>query len=270
MEQEFLGTLALDQVRVVPVARLDSDEARRFCIRTTPTLLRMADGKEAGRCEGAKEIAAALQPPAASQARLLCRRHPVARLRWIEEGDHRAGWVYRRFGGTHGSVPDIYKAMSLRPELMEKVLDLTEREHFSDGFLDCRTKERLATLVSSLNHSRYCTGSHAAGLARLGARRPEIAALVKADVSGTALPPKQRALLEFARRLTTAPQGDVAGQVQQLRDLGWRDEQIFEAAFDVSLFNFFNRMAATYDLEAPPDGWQPHTVPAAPQAVASR
>src|SRR5205807_3856648 len=116
----------------------------------------------------------------------------------------------------------------------------------------------------------YCTSSHAAGLARLGARQPEIAALVKGDLAGTALAPRQRALLEFARRLTRDPQGDIAGQVQQLRDLGWRDEQIFEAAFDVSLFNFFNRMAATYNLEAPPDGWQPRLAPAVPQAVASR
>src|SRR5437762_3225037 len=81
MEQEFLGTLALDQVRVIPVARLDSDAARRFGIRTTPTLLRLADGKEAVRCEGAREVAAALQLPAASPAPQVCRLHPVARLR---------------------------------------------------------------------------------------------------------------------------------------------------------------------------------------------
>ena len=79
---------------------------------------------------------------------------------------------------------------------------------------------------------------------------------------------------EFLRRLTLHP-GEIAdADVTRLRARGWRDEQIFEAAFDVSLFNFFNRMAATYSLEAPPDGWQPHLAsaspapPAAPQAAA--
>src|SRR5438105_587850 len=79
MEREFLGTLPLDQVRVVPVARLDSGLAQRFGVRSTPTLLRIAGGKETGRYETAKAISAALQPPA-HQPRI-CRLRPVARLR---------------------------------------------------------------------------------------------------------------------------------------------------------------------------------------------
>jgi uncharacterized peroxidase-related enzyme len=143
---------------------------------------------------------------------------------------------------------------------MERVLELSERAHFSDGYLDCLTKERLATLVSSLNRSDYCLGSHAAGLAELGAKPSEIAALATGRTEGATRDAKQRGLLTFARRLTREPGRHIKQDIQRLRELGWRDEQIFEAAFDVSLFNFFNRMAAAYDLEAPRDGWKPKQV----------
>ena len=65
--------------------------------------------------------------------------------------------------------------------------------------------------------------------------------------------------MDFARRLTLHP-GEIAdADVARLRAQGWRDEQIFEAAFDASLFAFFNRLAATYGLDYPPDGWNPTT-----------
>ncbi len=263
MERDFLRTLPLGQVRVVSLSGLDAPEARRHAVRETPTLVRLsADGAEAGRCVGAAAIAGELtrQEPIGRAAS--CPAPAGPRLKWVEEDDRRAAWVYRRFQGGREGVPEIYKAMSLRPELMEKVLDLSERAHFSDGYLDHKTKERIATLVSSLNRSPYCTASHAAGLQDLGASSAETVALVGGDIEKTKLSPKHQALLQFARRLTRDPGARVDQDIQRLRALGWRDEQIFEAAFDVGLFNFFNRMAATYRLSAPTDGWQPQLVQA--------
>jgi uncharacterized peroxidase-related enzyme len=190
-----------------------------------------------------------------------CRVWRGPRLRWVEEHDPRARQVYRRLGGGRWSVPDIFKAMSLRPDLMEKTLDLSETGHFSDGYLDRRTKERIATFVSSLNGSHYCVGSHAGGLKELGARAAEVAALARGDLDAASLSPKDRALFEFVRQLTLKPGEVKDADVARLRQKGWQDEQIFEAAFDASLFAFFNRLAATYGLEYPPDGWQPPSAP---------
>jgi uncharacterized peroxidase-related enzyme len=179
------------------------------------------------------------------------------RLRWVEESDPRARRVYRRLGGGRRAVPDIFKAMSLRPDLMEKLLELSERGHFSEGYLDRRTKERIATYVSALNGSHYCVGSHAGGLRDLGARSAEVAALARGDLDGAPLSPHQRALFEFIRRLTLRPGEITDADVKRLKAAGWRDEQIFEAAFDASLFALFNRVAITYGLDYPPDGWLP-------------
>jgi uncharacterized peroxidase-related enzyme len=257
-----------DDLRVVLVSSLDTPVARRFALRETPTLLTLAPGgHEIGRRVGPQAITAVLSASAPSAAsstsssanEATCQVWRGPRLRWIGEDDVRARRIYRRFGGGRWPVPDIFKAMSLRPELMEKALDLSEMGHFSDGYLDRRTKERIATLVSSLNGSHYCLGSHAGGLKDLGARSAEVAALARGDVAGAALPARERALLEFVRRLTLQP-GEIAdADVARLRAQGWRDEQIFEAAFDASLFAFFNRLATTYGLDYPPDGWNPAT-----------
>ena len=75
------------------------------------------------------------------------------------------------------------------------------------------------------------------------------AALESGDLSGPEFSPKQRALLKFVRHLTLKPGEIRPSDVEGVRAAGWKDEQIFEAAFDASLFAFFNRMAVTYGLE---------------------
>jgi uncharacterized peroxidase-related enzyme len=273
VEREFLEGLRREgparrreDVRVVLLNNLESPTAHRFRIRETPTLLALEPGgHEISRRTGPQAISAALAATAPSKpgamstasAGTSCRVWRGPRLRWVEESDPQARRVYRRFGGGRWGVPDIFKAMSLRPELMEKALDLSETGHFTDGYLDRRTKERIATFVSSLNGSPYCVGSHAGGLQGLGARSAEVAALARGDLEAASLAPRERALLEFVRRLTLTPSDVRDDDVRRLRAKGWRDEQIFEAAFDASLFAFFNRLAATYGLDSPPDGWKP-------------
>jgi uncharacterized peroxidase-related enzyme len=272
VEQQFLVGLRRDgpardrnDLRVVLIDSLDSSVARRFSIRPTPTFLALEPGgREISRRVGPQAITAALGAtaagngsPARARQRPLCQVWQGPRLRWVEETDPRARQVYRRFGGGRWEVPDIFKAMSLRPDLMEKALDLSEMGHFADGYLSRRTKERIATLVSSLNGSPYCLGSHAGGLHSLGAASAEVAALARGDLAGASLPARECALLEFVRRLTLAPGKVSDDDVKRLRAIGWRDEQIFEAAFDASLFALFNRLASAYGLSYPADGWKP-------------
>jgi uncharacterized peroxidase-related enzyme len=273
LERQFLVSLRRDgpardrdDIRVVLLNSLDGPIAHRFGVRETPTLLALEPGgREISRRVGPEAITATLAANAAGRQSALgagsspatCQVWRGPRLRWVEESDPRARRVYRRFAGGQWGVPDIFKTMSLRPELMEKALDLSEIGHFSDGFLDRRTKERIATFVSALNGSHYCTGSHAGGLRDLGARPGEIEALTRGDLEAARLSPGDRVLFEFVRQLTLKP-GEIRDEdVARLRAGGWRDEQIFEAAFDASLFSFFNRMAITYGLDYPPDGWKP-------------
>lgn len=87
-------------------------------------------------------------------------------------------------------------------------------------------------------------------------------ALRNGDLDAAGLPRPERLLLEFAETITRAAYQVTDEQVQGLRDAGWNDEQIAEAAYDAALFNLFVRLADTFGIE-PPALYEPEGIPAA-------
>lgn len=90
-------------------------------------------------------------------------------------------------------------------------------------------------------------------------------ALRNGDLDAAGLPSSERLLLEFAGTITKAAYRVTDEQVQALRDAGWRDEQIAEAAYDAALFNLFVRLADTFGIE-PPQLYEPQGIPPAARA----
>ena len=90
--------------------------------------------------------------------------------------------------------------------------------------------------------------------------RPVADALRDGNLDAAGLERPERLLLEFAGTITTAAYRVTDEQVQQLRDVGWSDEQIAEAAYDAALFNLFVRLADTFDIE-PPAMYEPEGIP---------
>ena len=100
-------------------------------------------------------------------------------------------------------------------------------------------------------------GSHAAALRSQGAS-PELVDAIGTDKLDSAeIDPKDRALLKFVKVLTLNPARTRDTDVQAMREVGWTDEQIWEAALEVSMFSLLNRMADAYGLDYPPGGWFP-------------
>jgi len=78
------------------------------------------------------------------------------------------------------------------------------------------------------------------------------------------MPPKERALLGYVEVLTLRPAEVTDELTEGLRTAGWKDEEIFEAAFVTALFAFFNRMSESYGLDWVPGGWRPPAASAFP------
>ena len=81
-------------------------------------------------------------------------------IKWIEEpdatGDLAAAYAeYFKHRPERAQVADILKCFSLRPDFLKQVMDASWTVHFSDGHLDRRTKEMIATYVSGLNQCPY-------------------------------------------------------------------------------------------------------------------
>jgi alkylhydroperoxidase family enzyme len=87
-------------------------------------------------------------------------------------------------------------------------------------------------------------------------------ALRDGDLDAAGLDKPERMLLEFVGTITTGAYRVTDEKVQALRDVGWRDEQIAEAAYDAALFNLFVRLADTFGIE-PPAVYEPTGIPRA-------
>ena len=65
--------------------------------------------------------------------------------------------VYDEWRALRGRklVPGILKCFSARPDFLRKVIEFSDCVHFSEGHLNRRTKEMIATYVSALNHCPF-------------------------------------------------------------------------------------------------------------------
>jgi alkylhydroperoxidase family enzyme len=84
----------------------------------------------------------------------------MPRIAWINEPDATGElaelyryWLERN--PERPGIPGILKCFSQSTELFRSILDLSYRVHFSDGHLDRRLKELIATWVSALNQCPY-------------------------------------------------------------------------------------------------------------------
>jgi alkylhydroperoxidase family enzyme len=94
-------------------------------------------------------------------------------------------------------------------------------------------------------------------------------ALREGDLDAAHLDRPHRLLLDFVATITKHAYKVTDEQVQGLRDAGWSDEQIAEAAYDAALFNLFVRLADTFGIEPPPI-YEPDGVPAAARPPSDR
>ena len=82
------------------------------------------------------------------------------RIAWVED-DQASGELaeiyeaWREQNPDRGDVPEILKCFSARPDFLAPVMQASYGLHFTDGHLDRRQKEAIATYVSALNQCEY-------------------------------------------------------------------------------------------------------------------
>ena len=64
---------------------------------------------------------------------------------------------------------------------------------------------------------------------------------------------KEAALCAWAEKLTLTPTEMKEGDVKTLRQIGWSDSEIHDAAQVISYFNYINRIAEGLGVDTEPD-----------------
>ncbi len=75
---------------------------------------------------------------------------------------------------------------------------------------------------------------------------------MKVDFRTAPLDAATRALLEYAWKLTVAPETVERADVDALRAVGFSDRDVTDAAHNVAFFAYINRMAAGLGVESEP------------------
>jgi uncharacterized peroxidase-related enzyme len=171
-------------------------------------------------------------------------------VRQIEESEagDRLQPIYEKVREGFGFVPNYFKALGRRPELILTHLELGERIA-ADGALPRAVKERLGLVVSGINSSSYCVAAHMEILHKLGVEK-SLGRTLAVNYPKAAVDGREQALYRFADKLTTRP-GDVGqADVDALKQAGWDDPAVVETVLAVAYFNFINRVSLGLGLMA--------------------
>jgi uncharacterized peroxidase-related enzyme len=116
-----------------------------------------------------------------------------------------------------------------------------------DSGLSKLEREMIAVAVSSVNHCHYCLTAHGAAV-RQRAKDPEMGELMAQNYRAADLPPRQAAMLDFAVKLTEAPDRIDEQDRKGLRRAGFSDRDIWDIAAVAAFYNMSNRLAAATDM----------------------
>jgi uncharacterized peroxidase-related enzyme len=147
----------------------------------------------------------------------------------LEAADPRARDLLDELAARGSEPGPMVRAMANAPALLRGYLELNramKRSH-----LDRHVSEWISLAVQEWVGCDYCVQAHSRAARALGLSETEI----ELARQGTATEPKVAAMVAFGQQVLAAPAEITDDQVQELRDLGYSDEQIAEVPGLVAL-----------------------------------
>src|SRR5580658_8816212 len=146
-----------------------------------------------------------------------------------------------------GFVPNVFATYSLRPKRLRNFMAMYNEIMLSDSGLSKLEREMVAVDVSSANRCYYCLVAHGAAVRQLSGDA-ELGEMMALNYRVAKLDARQRAMLDFAWKMTTTPWLVEDADRDALRGAGLSNGDIFDLAETVAFFNLSNRMASATDM----------------------
>ena len=151
-----------------------------------------------------------------------------------------------------GLVPNVLVAYAHNPDRLRAFSQMYNTLMLSKGGLTKLEREMIAVAVSAINRCWYCLVAHGAAV-RVMSGRPELGEALALDHRFAELSPRERALVDFARKLTTDSASIGEADRAALRARGLTDADIWDAAEVAAFFNMSNRLASAVGMVPNPD-----------------
>ena len=146
-----------------------------------------------------------------------------------------------------GFVPNVLKAYAFDMTKLSAFVAMYNDLMLAPSGLNKLEREMIAVAVSAHNRCYYCLVAHGAAVRQLS-DDPVLGELMAMNYRAARLSTRERAMLDFAVKLTAEPwlieEADRAG----LRQAGFTDRDIWDIAAVAGFFNMSNRVASATDM----------------------
>ena len=196
----------------------------------------------------AKKTTARRQKPAAASPPPVPDDHPITALKLPPAplSDGMAAY-FNKCAEKLGFVPNVLAAYAFDMAKLEAFVAMYNDLMLAPSGLSKLEREMIAVAVSSHNHCYYCLVAHGAAVRALSGDSVLGEQMVM-NYRAARLPKRQRAMLDFAVKLTaetwTVEEEDRAA----LRKAGFTDRDIWDIAAVAGFFNMSNRVASATDM----------------------
>lgn len=167
------------------------------------------------------------------------------------ERDEKLAAYFAKCEDKLGFVPNVLRAYAFDAAKLSAFIDMVDNLMLGESGLTKAEREMIAVAVSAVNHCHYCLTAHGAAL-RQRAGDPLLGETVAQNYRAANLPERHKAMLDFAVKLTEAPDKIEESDRAALRRAGFSDRDIWDVAAVAGFFNMSNRIAAATDMRPNP------------------
>ncbi|MPQ75852.1 carboxymuconolactone decarboxylase family protein [Hydrogenovibrio sp. JE_KL2] len=170
-------------------------------------------------------------------------------LESVENAEGQVVDIYNQIQQMFGSVPDGFLLHAISPELLKNNWE-NHTYYLQHSALSSPLLALIRMLVSRDNACDYCIDLNAAMLINTGQFTHEQIDAIKVDPANAPISEKDKAMLLFVLKATQDAKSVTGEDVQQLRDLGWSDRDIYDAtahgARNIAMDAIFNTFKIEY------------------------
>ena len=141
-----------------------------------------------------------------------------------------------------GFIPNVFLTLAFRPDEFRAFFAYHDALMEKDGGLTKAEREMIVVATSAANQCQYCVIAHGAIL-RIRAKNPLLADQIAANYRKADITPRQRAMLDFAMKVSQEAQEVSDADFAALSAHGFGEGDIWDIAAISAFFALSNRMA---------------------------
>ena len=141
-----------------------------------------------------------------------------------------------------GFVPNVFLALANRPDEFRAFFAYHDALMEKEGGLTKGEREMIVVATSAHNQCIYCVVAHGAIL-RIREKNPQLADQIASNYRKADITPRQKAMLDFALKVSKSSHEIDNADIDDMRELGFSNDDIWDIGAISALFALSNRMA---------------------------